>query len=161
MQAHNLFGPIFILALAALLATFLRGNFPAVRDLAWLLKGGGMFGGHASAERYNAGEKLWFWTAILSGSILSASGILLSFPDALALRDTLHLSELAHAVAALVFIGFALGHMYLGTIGTEGTLEGMVTGSVDRNWAATHHDKWLEEMDRSAGARSHDDHRTA
>ena len=70
-------------------------------------------------------------------------------------------SELAHAVAALVFIGFALGHMYLGTIGTEGTLEGMVTGSVDRNWAATHHDKWLEEMDRSAGARSHDDHRTA
>lgn len=152
MQAHNLFGPVFIAAILALFLSFVRGNLPVWRDLMWVVKGGGLFGGHVSAGRYNAGEKLWFWTAVIAGTVLSVSGILLSFPDALALRNTLHLSELAHAIAALVFIGFALGHIYLGTIGTEGTLEGMVNGAVDRNWAATHHDRWLAEMDEKAKA---------
>ena len=147
MQAHNLFGPIFIASFLAFFVTFVRGNFPILKDIGWFLRLGGMFGGHASAGRYNAGEKAWFWASIAAGLVLSTSGILLSFPDALAVRNQLHLSELAHALAALVFIGFALGHIYLATIGTEGTLEGMIEGEVDENWARTHHDLWFDEMD--------------
>ncbi len=147
MQAHNLFGPIFIASLLAFFFTFVRGNFPIFKDIGWFLRLGGIFGGHASAGRYNAGEKAWFWASIAAGLVLSASGILLSFPDALAVRNQLHLSELAHAIAALVFIGFALGHIYLATIGTEGTLEGMIDGEVDENWARTHHDLWFAELD--------------
>ncbi len=162
LQAHNLFGPIFIAALIALVLRFLPGNFPAWRDLRWLARGGGLFGGHAPAGRYNAGEKLWFWIATLTGLILSLSGVLLLFPDhlgpllaqdmapALGLpmgaRDTLRLAEIGHVLAALVFIGVAMGHIYLGTYGTEGTLEGMTDGSVDENWARTHHDVWLEDI---------------
>jgi len=147
MQAHNLFGPIFIAALVIFFITFIRSNFPTLKDIVWFLRGGGMFGGHVSAGRYNAGEKAWFWAAIAAGLILSASGILLSFPDALAFRNQLHLSELAHALAALIFIAFSLGHIYLATIGTEGTLEGMIDGEVDENWARTHHDLWFQEME--------------
>ncbi|MGB5558695.1 MAG: formate dehydrogenase subunit gamma [Paracoccaceae bacterium] len=147
MQAHNLFGPIFILSLLAVLVTFIRGNFPARVDLRWFIRGGGLLGGHASARRYNAGEKLWFWTVIIAGFALSGSGVLLSFPDALATRDLLHLSELTHAIGAIMLIGFAMGHIYLGSLGTEGTLEGMTEGTVDENWARTHHDLWLTDID--------------
>ncbi len=150
MQAHNLFGPVFALFLLALFVKFLRGNFPAWVDVKWLLKGGGFFGGHAPAGRYNLGEKAWFWTAVLAGGALSVTGFIMLFPDYLATRDTIHLSELVHAIAALVMIGFSLGHIYLGTIGTRGTLGGMVDGHVDEAWAQAHHDQWLaEELGRS------------
>ncbi len=147
MQAHNLFGPLFIGSLIALFFTFVQGNFPRFSDLKWIARAGGMFGGHASSGRYNAGEKAWFWTATLAGIALSVSGIIMSFPNDLATRDVLHLAELSHAIAALVFIGFGIGHIYLGTIGSDGALEGMITGDVDQNWARTHHDLWLAEID--------------
>jgi len=100
-----------------------------------------------SSGRYNAGEKAWFWTATIAGVALSASRILLSFPDDLGTRNLQHQAELTHAIAALIFIGFGIGHIYLGTLGTEGAVEGMVTGDVDENWARTHHDLWLAEIE--------------
>lgn len=151
MQAHNLFGPIFIASLGLLFVAFVRGNFPSLRDINWIIRAGGLFGGHASTGRYNAGEKAWFWTATLAGIALSVSGILLSFPDDLGTRNLLHQAELTHAIAALIFIGFGIGHIYLGTIGTEGALEGMVTGDVDENWARTHHDLWLADLEAEKG----------
>ena len=151
MQMHNLFGPLFILALAALFIGFVRGNLPSLSDVWWLLKGGGMFGSHASAGRYNLGEKVWFWSVIFGGLALSVSGIMLLFPDALGTRDQIQFANLVHAFAALGLTGFAFGHIYLGTAGTEGTLEGMVHGDVDKNWALTHHDQWLESAQTDPG----------
>lgn len=54
-------------------------------------------------------------------------------------------------------IAGALGHIYIGTIGTEGALEGMVSGEVDKSWAIQHHDLWYEEMKNgeSESGRSH------
>jgi formate dehydrogenase subunit gamma len=162
MQAHNLFGFIFIALLAAVFVLFVRGNLPHWRDLVWIARGGGMLGIHARAGRYNAGEKAWFWTLTLAGLVLAVSGILLLFPDDLGpqiaaqvfgtsdQRAVTTLAELAHLAAAVLVIGFALGHIYLGTYGTEGTLESMTDGYVDENWAKTHHDIWFEET-REAG----------
>lgn len=67
MQAHNLFGPLFIASLIVLFLTFVRGNSPNLCDINWILRGGGLFGGHVSSGRYNAGEKVWFWTATIAG----------------------------------------------------------------------------------------------
>ncbi len=145
MQGHNLFGPIFIFALGWLLVKFLRGNFLRLVDLKWLIRLGGFLGGHASAGRYNLGEKLWFWSVILVGLIMSASGILMLFPWLVDDLRWLQLATVLHVLGAIYLISFALGHIYLGTIGTEGTLEGMITGEVDENWARAHHDLWLEE----------------
>jgi formate dehydrogenase subunit gamma len=144
MQAHNLFGPIFAVATVALSFAFVRGNLPSLVDLKWILRAGGFFGGHASADRYNFGEKMWFWTAVIAGIALSVSGVLMLFPDALGTRDQLQFGNITHVIAAVAFIGFAFGHVYLGTVGTEGSLEGMVGGSVDKNWAITHHDIWAK-----------------
>lgn len=157
MQGHNLFGPLFIGAIIALFLTFLRGNGFNLTDLKWLLKGGGMLGGHASAGRYNFGEKSWFWWATACGIALSVSGVLLLFPDNLPgllqsvaseappERTLMQIANVVHGVTALAFIAFGLGHIYLGTIGMEGALEGMVSGTVDENWAKEHHDLWYEE----------------
>ncbi|RMD92619.1 MAG: formate dehydrogenase subunit gamma [Alphaproteobacteria bacterium] len=156
MQAHNLFGPIFIVLVLVMFVTFLRGNWPQWVDVKWLLKGGGFFGGRAPAGRYNLGEKLWFWTVVIAGLALGATGSLLLFPDDLGpelaqriagVADQRHVTtwaELIHVGAAVVIIAYALGHIYLGSWGTEGTLEGMIDGCVDENWARSHHELWFE-----------------
>jgi formate dehydrogenase subunit gamma len=43
-------------------------------------------------------------------------------------------------------IGIALGHIYLGSVGTEGVLDGMVSGEVDEGFAKQHHNLWYEEV---------------
>ncbi len=147
MQAHNLFGPVLIVLLVLLFVTFLPGNFPSRADIVWLIKGGGFFGGHAPAGRYNLGEKGWFWTATLIGAVLGITGIIMLFPDDLGTRALLEISVFLHGAGALIVVAYLMGHIYLGTYGTEGTFEGMVTGCVDENWARTHHELWLKELE--------------
>jgi formate dehydrogenase subunit gamma len=39
-----------------------------------------------------------------------------------------------------------MGHIYMGTIGTPGSLEGMKTGYVDETWAREHHSLWYDDV---------------
>lgn len=146
-EAHNLFGPLFLLALILLFAAYVRDNFYAKGDFAWLKNGGGLFGKHASAGRFNFGEKIWFWLVCVLGLAVSVSGLILDFSVLGQSRTTLELSHVIHGAAAVIFIAISFGHIYLGTIGTKGTLQAMTTGYVDATWAEHHHDRWLPKPD--------------
>lgn len=146
IEAHNLFGPLFILAIVALFVIFVRGNGYHLRDVEWFVRLGGFFGGHVRTGRYNAGEKSWFWAAVLLGLLLSASGLALDFSNFFGVRQNLQLANLVHGTSALLFIGFGLAHIYIGTIGMEGALEAMTRGDVDTNWAKEHHEIWHDEL---------------
>ncbi len=145
-EAHNLFGPIFVVALILLTAEYVKDNFFSKGDASWIVKGGGLFGGHASAGRFNCGEKIWFWLVVLLGAIISVSGLILDFTVIGFSRNTLEFAHVLHGIAALLLISAAFGHVYLGTVGTRGTLRGMTTGLVDTAWAKLHHDQWLEQQ---------------
>lgn len=145
-EAHNLFGPIFMVALVLLAVEYAKDNVFRKEDVSWIVKGGGIFRGHASAGRFNCGEKIWFWLVVLLGATISISGLVLDFAVLGFSRITLELAHVLHGIAALVFISAAFGHVYLGTVGTRGTLRGMTTGLVDSAWAKLHHDRWLEEQ---------------
>jgi formate dehydrogenase subunit gamma len=49
-----------------------------------------------------------------------------------------------------------LAHIYLGTLGSEGALEGMVSGEVDEGWARQHHSVWLDEVQQGHQRPAHD-----
>ena len=51
-----------------------------------------------------------------------------------------------HAIGAILWIVMFFGHAYIGTVGTEGALEGMATGKVSAEWAKQHHDLWYDEV---------------
>jgi len=145
-EMHNLFGPLFLLAVVAMFVLYVKDNFFNLADLKWFAKGGGMFGGHVSAGRFNAGEKTWFWLVMIFGVSLSVSGLILDFAMFGQGREVMALSHVFHGISALVLISISFGHIYLGTLGVEGTLDSMTTGSVDAAWAKAHHDHWYEEM---------------
>jgi formate dehydrogenase subunit gamma len=144
-EAHNLFGPIFLLALVLMMITFIRDNLYQKGDIKWLKRGGGMFGSHASAGKFNLGEKIWFWLVCVLGLSVSVSGIALDFSILGLDRNAMDLAHVIHSAGAILFIALSFGHIYLGTIGTQGTLEGMTRGSVDSNWAELHHDRWIAD----------------
>jgi formate dehydrogenase subunit gamma len=114
------------------------------------MKGGGLFGGHASADRFNAGEKGWFWIAVLVGSALIISGLVLDFPIFGQTRETMEYYHFIHTLAGTIMIIASFGHIYLGTIGTEASFEVMRTGYCDTNWAKEHHDIWYDKVKDSA-----------
>ena len=145
-DVHNLMGPLFLFAVLAMFLLYVKDNLFTLVDLKWLAKGGGMFGGHVSAGRFNAGEKIWFWLLIIFGFSLCISGLILVFSIFGQGREVMALSHMFHGISALLLISVSFGHIYLGTAGVEGTLESMTTGYVDETWAKAHHDLWYEDM---------------
>ena len=145
---HNLIGPVFVLTIAIEILIWIRHNIPNGEDVQWFMQGGGLLGKgkHPHAGRMNGGEKLWFWLIATFGVAVCVTGLILDFPNFGQTRDTMQLSNLIHGAAALVWVAVAIGHIYIGTLGTEGSLEGMTTGYVSKEWAQQHHDRWYDEV---------------
>lgn len=147
---HNYLGPLFVLCFAVMVLKWLKNNFFTLMDLRWFIQGGGMIKGkHPHAGYMNGGEKLWFWVLALAGVVVCLSGLVLDFPAFTELRSDFQLANLFHGVASLVLVCGALAHAYIGSIGTEGALEGMVSGQVDETWAKQHHDLWYDEVKKA------------
>ena len=145
-ESHNLFGPIFLVSLLMMLFSFVRRNIYEKGDLTWLLKGGGFIGkGHVSGGFFNMGEKTWYWMVILIGLAISISGMILVSPNFGQGRVVMEISHVVHVLGAIVLIAVSIGHMYMGSVGTEGSSEGMKSGYVDINWVDAHHDRWARE----------------
>lgn len=147
---HNLGGPFFAVCIALIIIAWIRHNIPNRTDLDWFKAGGGMTGKHASAGRMNGGEKLWFWFIATVGTAVCVSGLVLDFPNIFVERGTMQWANVIHAILAIGWIGLFFGHAYIGTLGTEGALEGMTTGTVSAEWAEQHHDLWYQEVKGSA-----------
>ena len=149
---HNYLGPVFSVMMVVMLFTFIKGNLFNWTDLKWFAKGGGLMGGHASAGRYNGGEKAWYWIAALAGAVVIISGLILNFPQLIPMlgisNEQYQQAQFLHAVGSIALFVVSFGHIYMGTIAMEGAFEAMQTGECDSNWAKEHHDLWYEELQK-------------
>jgi len=150
--AHQYVAFAFMLGLAVMLVVWLRDNLPARVDWAWLRAGGPLAKGHPPAGRFNAGQKGLYWLVIGGGLLSAISGILLMAPGLLDNVTAQQWAHVVHAGLAMVLIATIIGHIYIGTIGTEGSFEAMADGEVDWNYAREHHSLWLEEQIQAAQA---------
>lgn len=165
---HNYIAFAFMIGIALMFVLWVGHNIPKMRDLKWLAVGGGLFtkGLHPEAGRFNAGQKLIFWSVILGGFSLSLSGVALmwtyevtpwagtfaflnnfgfSFPTELSALEEVQLSVLWHTIVAFIMIIIVVAHIYIGSIGMEGAFDAVGDGQVDLNWAKEHHSLWVEE----------------
>ena len=158
---HNVLGPVFSVGIVLMIVMWIWHNFPTATDLQWFKEGGGLFSKkHPSAGRMNGGEKVWFWLVTVVGLAVCFSGIIMvapvygfAIPEWAAFlpwvdgsRVDMQEANLVHAVLSLGWTAVALGHIYIGTAGTEGAFEGMSTGYVSAEWAKQHHDKWYDDV---------------
>jgi formate dehydrogenase subunit gamma len=143
---HQYISFAFTLGLLVMLALWAWDNLPSRVDVDWLRAGGPLAKGHPPAGRFNAAQKALFWFAIGGGVLAAASGYLLMFPYLLDNVGMQQWAHIAHGLLAMVLIAAILGHIYIGTVGTEGAFEGMYQGVVDYNYAREHHSLWTEEQ---------------
>lgn len=173
---HNNVSWAFMIALVMIFVMWVVHNLPSRTDINWLLKGGGIFGGgHPPAKKFNAGQKIIFWSVIVLGGSISASGIALLFPfeynmfaptfaklnsfgipqalgfgelrTVLAPHEEMQYAQLWHAVVSFVLMAIVLAHIYIGSVGMEGAYAAMGDGQVDEQWAREHHSLWVEEVE--------------
>ncbi|WP_232962648.1 formate dehydrogenase subunit gamma [Paracoccus tegillarcae] len=172
---HNNVSWAFMLGIVLIFVMWVAQNLPSRTDLAWIAKGGGMFSkdSHVHARKFNAGQKIVFWSVILLGISISLSGLSLMFPMQFQLfshtfeflnwtrlpqlflgeplivnmspQHEMQLAQAWHAIVAFLYIAIILGHIYIGTVGMEGAFDAMGSGDVEVQWAREHHDLWYEE----------------
>lgn len=173
INVHNTVGPFFVLGPILMFIIWVRHNIPNRTDMTWFCKGGGIIGKqHPSAGKANGGEKVWFWIVILLGACaVSFSGFALigwvqEYFGVEFTRAYAQLMHIIHAVAALLWIAIFFGHAYIGTIGSEGSIDAMTKGHVSVEWAKQHHDLWYDQVNTAddsepAGASSANQQSTA
>ena len=165
----------FMLALVMIFVMWVWHNLPDRTDLKWILRGGGLFGGgHPDARKFNAGQKIVFWSVIVLGTSISVSGLSLLFPfewhlfgptfahindwglpqmvglaplpSDLSPQAEMQYAQLWHAIVGFVLMAVILGHIYIGTLGMEGAFDAMGSGMVEEQWAKEHHNLWAAEV---------------
>ncbi len=181
---HNWIAWAFIAALAIVFLMWVLRNIPNRHDLVWLAKGGGLFskGVHPPAKKFNAGQKIVFWSVIVLGASISASGLSLlmpfefpmfaktfdalnylgfyhfnggeKFPTVLTPHAEMQLASLWHAIVSFILMAIIIAHIYLGSVGMEGAFDAMGKGQVDLNWAREHHNLWVEEEEAKSAQRA-------
>ena len=158
---HNYVSFAFALGVILTFLIWVKDNFPSALDVKWFAQGGGLLGSqHPPADRFNAGQKLIFWSTVLGGVALSVSGYILMFRPLDIAVSGFQLASIVHGIVGLVMFAIIIGHIYIGTIGMEGAFDAMGRGEVDLNWAKEHHGVWVDKVtknqpeDITGGARS-------
>ena len=150
---HDYISPFFIVFLLLTLAAWMKHNLPKAYDWEWLKKVGGyLTHEHAPAGFINAGEKVWYWFLILGGIAVVVSGLFMLTPNFDWTRSTMQVSSIVHIASGIGLISFSFVHMYMSTLGNEGTFQAMVSGDVDERWAELHHDVWYDELMAERGS---------
>lgn len=173
---HNNVSWAFMIALVMIFVMWVIHNLPDRTDINWLLKGGGIFGGgHPPAKKFNAGQKMIFWSVIVLGGSISVSGLALLFPfeinmfaatfeklnsfgisgalglgdlpTTLAPHEEMQYAQLWHAIVSFVLMAIVFAHIYIGSVGMEGAYDAMGSGQVEEQWAREHHSLWVEEVE--------------
>lgn len=99
-------------------------------------------------DRFNAGQKLFYWLMLYGALLLLLSGVFLWLPEyiprqAMWVRP---LMVLIHEISALATIGGFIIHIYMGIFFVPGSMTAITTGWVSRAWARTHHRLWYARV---------------
>ncbi len=143
MMARHLHGVAAVTFLVSVIPMFffwVAEMLPTFDDIKWVL----ILGGYLSKEqreipagRFNAGQKMWFWTATIGGAVMLATGAAMFVQDfnygiarifGLSQIDLLRACVIVHNVLAMVVMAFFITHVYMSLFAIKGAITSMITG---------------------------------
>jgi formate dehydrogenase subunit gamma len=148
---HPWIGVVLFFSFSGLFVRFWKANLWKREDGAWLSHLRDVIADHEEnlpeVGKYNAGQKVVFWTMSVLIVILILSGLVIwdQYFYAYTTIPPKRLALLIHAVAAVTIISVWIVHVYA-AIWVRGTIGAMTRGQVTGGWAWRHHRKWLREL---------------
>jgi formate dehydrogenase subunit gamma len=95
--------------------------------------------------KYNGGQKLFFFAAVLAAVGLLVTGVAMWNP-LLVPRALSQAAILLHDLTFILLTVAIVLHIYLGTAAEPGTFRAMTRGTVTRRWARFHHGRWYRQV---------------
>jgi len=150
---HPFVGVVMFVSFFILAVRFWHHNYLDRDDVQWLRQIDDVLANREEnlpeIGRYNAGQKLLFFTMVLCLILLLCSGVVIwrryfsvYFPI-----GVIRLAAVVHATAAFVLIVGIVVHIYA-AIWVKGTTRAMTRGLVSESWAKHHHPGWVAQMTR-------------
>ena len=150
---HPFIGCVMAAAFYLLCVKFWRDNYLQPRDWIWLRKINDVVGNREEnlpeVGRYNAGQKLLFFTLVvcLIGLLLSGFVIWRVYFSEFFSIGVIRAAALLHAFFGFVLITAIIVHIYAG-IWVKGSVRAMTRGVVTPGWAWKHHRAWFREVSK-------------
>jgi formate dehydrogenase subunit gamma len=148
---HPFVGCVMFVSFLILALRFWHHNYLDRADIQWMKQIGDVLNNREeklpAIGKYNAGQKLLFFTMVICLLLLLASGIVIwrryfsiYFPI-----EIIRLAALVHAAAAFVLIVGIVVHIYA-ALWIKGSIGAMTRGTVTYGWARKHHPNWFKEI---------------
>ncbi|WOD13777.1 formate dehydrogenase subunit gamma [Paraburkholderia kirstenboschensis] len=148
---HPFIGCVMFVSFLILALRFWHHNYLDKADMQWMRQIGDVLNNREdklpAIGKYNAGQKLLFFTMVVCLVLLLASGIVIwrryfsfYFPIGI-----IRLAAVVHAAAAFVLIVGIVVHIYA-ALWIKGSVGAMTRGTVTYGWARKHHPNWFKEI---------------
>ncbi|HWM81085.1 MAG TPA: formate dehydrogenase subunit gamma [Pseudolabrys sp.] len=148
---HPWIGVVLFFSFAGLFLRFWKANLWKSEDGTWMARLRDVLAANEDrlpeVGKYNAGQKVVFWSMSILIITLIASGVVVwdqYFFEYTTIPQK-RVAILIHAVAAVAIICVWIVHVYA-AIWVRGTINAMTKGQVTGGWAWRHHRKWLKEL---------------
>jgi len=148
---HPWIGVVLFFSFLGLFFRFWKLNLWERTDNVWMGRLRDVLTGHdenlPEVGKYNAGQKMVFWSMSLLIIVLITSGVVIwdqYFSEYFTITQK-RIAVLIHAIAAITAICVWIVHVYA-AIWVRGTISAMTRGKVTGGWAWRHHRKWLKEL---------------
>lgn len=148
---HPWFGVVLFVSFTGLFFRFFRLNLWERTDSVWLSRLRDVLAGDENklpeVGKYNAGQKMVFWSMSLLILVLITSGIVIwdQYFGPYFTVEQKRIAVLVHSITAIVAICVWIVHVYA-AIWVRGTIGAMTRGQVTGGWAWRHHRKWLRDL---------------
>src|SRR5208282_930462 len=152
---HPFIACLMVVAFAIYGAKLWRDNMLQPRDWTWLRQFRDVVENREEklpeVGRYNAGQKLLYFTIVicLTGLLLSGIPIWRVYFSAFFPIEIRRFASLLHAFLAFVLICTIIGHIYF-AIWVKGSMRAMTRGWVTPGWAWKHHRAWFREVTKGS-----------
>ncbi len=149
---HPWAGLVMCVAFVPMAMWYWKDNLIRDYDIAWLknlpahLMNKHVEGG-PEIDKYNAGQKMLFWSIVGSLLLLLVSGLVLWYDTDLKLPAFwVRISGAAHALASFVLFMGMIVHIYSAIFWIKGSMRAMLRGEVKAGWAKHHHPRWYRRV---------------
>jgi len=156
---HGIFTIPFTIVVIPMALMWVKEAIFNMDDVKWLM----IVGGYLSKEKkpilagkFNAGQKMWYWVAILGGITMILSGAFMYFLDfkmqmlhdltGMSQIDMLRAAAIIHNVMGFAVLALFITHVYMSMFAIKGAVHSIITGYVEEEELKILHSTWYKKL---------------